>query len=255
MTTDNLEFWNKVKQPPPTALKAIKGGRLKGKSDINPQWRYQVMTEHFGPCGVGWKYKVTRQWIEDGSADQKCAFVNIDMFIKDGDEWSDPIPGSGGSMLVEKESAGLHTSDEAFKMATTDALSVAMKLLGVAGDVYAGFWDGSKYQKDPGSGSIDSGKMSDADAKKEVGRLRNTLTKCDTDQKCSKWWKDNSKAITKLPKNLQDQITKGFTEYRGKFFKQCVKGNPDKPETVKIEKCSGCDTREGCPAWQEEDNK
>ena len=62
-------------------------------------------------------------------------------------EWSDAIPGSGGSMFIEKESNGPHTSDEAIKMATTDALSVACKMLGFASDVYAGFWDGSKYNR------------------------------------------------------------------------------------------------------------
>ena len=38
-------------------------------------------------------------------------------------------------------------NDEALKMATTDALSVAMKQLGVAADVYMNNMDGSKYQK------------------------------------------------------------------------------------------------------------
>ena len=41
-------------------------------------------------------------------------------------------------MLVTKERDGLRTNDEGFKMATTDALSVAMKMLGVAADIYAG---------------------------------------------------------------------------------------------------------------------
>ena len=49
-------------------------------------------------------------------------------------------------MLTEQEKAGLHVSDECFKMATTDALSVALKMLGVAADIYAGAWDGSRYK-------------------------------------------------------------------------------------------------------------
>ena len=46
---------------------------------------------------------------------------------------------------MAKESKGLYSSDEGYKMAVTDALSVAMKSLGVAADIYAGKWDGSKY--------------------------------------------------------------------------------------------------------------
>ena len=33
-------------------------------------------------------------------------------------------------------------------MATTDALSVAMKQLGVAADIYLGMWDGRSYKSD-----------------------------------------------------------------------------------------------------------
>jgi hypothetical protein len=146
-----MRYWDKLKQPPSWAIKRITGGRLKGKSDINPQWRYQVMTELFGPCGVGWKYTINRVWSEPGSADQIFAFAEISLYIKEGDNWSEPIPGIGGSMLVEKEKEGLHSSDEGYKMAVTDALSVALKMLGVAADIYAGKWDGSKYRDAGGS--------------------------------------------------------------------------------------------------------
>lgn len=141
---DNLKLWNDVKQPPATALKEIQAGRLKGKSDINPQWRYQVMTEQFGPCGVGWKYTIDKLWTEP-AGNEVFAFALVSVYIKDGDAWSEPIPGIGGHMLMEQERAGLHANDEGFKMAVTDALSVALKMLGVAADIYMGKWDGSKY--------------------------------------------------------------------------------------------------------------
>ena len=51
-------------------------------------------------------------------------------------EWSDAIQGTGGSSEVSMESKGAYVSDECYKMALTDALSVAMKALGVAADVY-----------------------------------------------------------------------------------------------------------------------
>lgn len=138
-------YYNKLRRPPTTALKTIAGGRLKGKSDINPQWRFEVMTETFGPCGIGWRYEITRQWIEMGTDNRVFCFTNIHLFIYTGTGWSYPIPGTGGSMLIEKESGGLYNSDEAYKMSLTDALSVAFKALGVAADIYAGAWDGSKY--------------------------------------------------------------------------------------------------------------
>ena len=60
---ENLELYNALRTPPKEALKEIKAGRMKGKTDINPMWRIKVLTERFGPCGIGWKYKITKQWL------------------------------------------------------------------------------------------------------------------------------------------------------------------------------------------------
>ena len=43
----------------------------------------------------------------------------------------------------------MYNSDEAYKMAVTDALSVAFKAFGMAAEVYLGNWDGSKYKDAP----------------------------------------------------------------------------------------------------------
>lgn len=144
--SENLKIWNAVKQPPTHALKQIQAGRLKGKSDINPMWRYLAMTEQFGMCGIGWKFEIVRLWTEPGPSEQVFAFAQINLYYKQGDQWSDPIPGIGGHMLAVKESSGIHANDEGYKMAITDALGTAMKMLGVAADIYAGLWDGSKYK-------------------------------------------------------------------------------------------------------------
>ena len=144
---DNLKIYNTLKQLPKEALRTIQAGRLKGKTDVNPQYRYKAMTEQFGVCGIGWKYTIDKLWLEPAT-DQVCAFAEIGLSIKVDGEWSDPIPGTGGSMLVAKESTGLHVSDEAYKMAVTDALSVAMKMIGVAADIYAGLFDGNKYAEE-----------------------------------------------------------------------------------------------------------
>lgn len=142
---NNMEVWDKLKRPPTSALKTIKGGRLNGMTDISPQWRYQIMTEVFGQCGVGWRYSIERTWTEPGSEGQLMAFAEVLVHTKDGEDWSAGVPGIGGSTLVTLESKGLHTSDEGFKMAITDALSTALKMIGVGADIYAGKFDGTKY--------------------------------------------------------------------------------------------------------------
>lgn len=142
---DNLYIWNEKRTVPAENLKPITGGRLKGKSDISPQWRLQALTEMFGPCGVGWKYETIVRNVHEYNS-EVSAHVVINLYIKIAGKWSDAIEGQGGAMLVEKESKGLYHNDEAFKMATTDALSVACKQLGIAADVYLGKAD-SKYQR------------------------------------------------------------------------------------------------------------
>jgi hypothetical protein len=141
---DNLHIYNHARTVPQEALKPIQAGRLKGKSDINPMWRIKQLTELFGPCGFGWKYTITKQWLEPGGNEEISAFVNIELYIKHNGEWSEAIPGTGGSTFVAKEKNGLYTSDECFKMALTDAISVACKALGFGADVY---WnaDATKY--------------------------------------------------------------------------------------------------------------
>lgn len=131
----NLSLYNAIHVCPPEAQKPITSGRLSGKTDINPMWRIKALTEALGPCGVGWKYEVTRQWTETYGPEVKC-FTNINLFIRHGGEWSEPIPGTGGSSLVSVEKKGPYVSDEAYKMALTDALSVAMKALGMAANIY-----------------------------------------------------------------------------------------------------------------------
>lgn len=142
---ENLDLYQKVRSVPDSAKKTIKGGRTSGMTDINPMWRIKVLTEQFGPCGIGWYYIPTRKWLET-SGNEIAAFVDIELYIKVDGEWSKPIPGNGGSMFASKEKSGIYVSDECYKMATTDAISVACKQLGIGADVY---WDSdrTKYNK------------------------------------------------------------------------------------------------------------
>ena len=139
----NLDLYNRVRIVPEEAKKPIKGGRLNGMTDINPMWRIKVLTSEYGPCGIGWFYKPVKKWTEQAGG-ETVAFVDIELFIKVDGEWSHPICGTGGSKLSQNERNGLFVSDECYKMATTDAISVACKQLGIGADVYFGA-DRTKY--------------------------------------------------------------------------------------------------------------
>jgi hypothetical protein len=172
---DNLDIWQKVARPPESALKKIVGGRLAGMTDINPQWRLKAMTEVFGPCGIGWKWSIEKLWTEPGASGEVMAFALVNVWIVRPDgmtvndlpvAWAEPIPGIGGSALVAKERDGLRANDEAYKMAVTDALSVALKCLGVASDIYERKYDGSKYTDAPNASALQPpAKLSDRAAR------------------------------------------------------------------------------------------
>lgn len=146
---DKLHLYELGRVVPDNAKKEISAGRLKGMTDINPMWRIKKLTEMFGACGIGWWYDITdKRIVFDEVTNQKAAFVDILLFYVDPEtgKESHGIPGTGGSSFVAQESKGAYLSDECFKMALTDAISVSAKALGIGADVY---WNenGTKYSK------------------------------------------------------------------------------------------------------------
>lgn len=143
---ENLDLYNSWREVPQNAQKTITGGNLNGKTDINPMWRIKVLTDRFGPVGFGWYTRITEHWTDTetiGGNVERVAWVRLELYIKQGGEWSQPIEGVGGSKYAGK-GRGSELNDEAFKMAETDALSVACKKLGIGADIYwAG--DNTKY--------------------------------------------------------------------------------------------------------------
>jgi len=130
-----MDLYNRLRKVPDDAKKTIAAGRLKGFTDINPMWRIKALTETFGPCGFGWWYKITDKRLE-AHGDEVKAFVDIELYYMVDGKVSQPVVGTGGSSFVSMEKSGAYVSDECFKMALTDAISVAAKSLGVGADVY-----------------------------------------------------------------------------------------------------------------------
>lgn len=139
---NNMQIYEAARAVPPEAQKAFDNGSFKG-TDINPMWRIKKLTELFGPCGIGWYYEVVSERSETHH-DQTMAIVDLNLYIKMDGEWSKPIFGTGGNLLVRPTKSGPRASDEGYKMALTDALSVACKALGIGADIYFGK-DKTKY--------------------------------------------------------------------------------------------------------------
>lgn len=136
-----MRFYEAMRAVPKEAQKSFDNGKFSG-TDINPMWRIKILTEQFGPCGIGWYTEVVnREMITASDGKTMCAFIGINLFIKIDGEWSKPIYGEGGNTFVafvrpKQKEPYLSITDEAFKMAYTDAISNAAKALGCGADIW-----------------------------------------------------------------------------------------------------------------------
>lgn len=137
---DNMRYYEKGRSVPKEAQKQFSNGRFSG-TDINPMWRIKKLTEMFGPVGIGWYTEVTRQEVVEADEGNMMVFVDVNLYIKEGDTWSKPIFGTGGNTLKTKGRG----DDEGYKKAYTDAVSIACKALGIGADVWFANDTTSKY--------------------------------------------------------------------------------------------------------------
>lgn len=136
----NMSIWDRVCNTPPERTQKFQysaGGRQ--FNDVNPQWRLQVLTETFGPCGHGWGYEIMERWREKWG-DVECCYVMLRLwyFDKELKQTCFTGPQIGGTAVT-------YSPDECWKMSVTDALGKCAALLGVAADIYLGVFD-TKYR-------------------------------------------------------------------------------------------------------------
>ena len=150
----NMKVYDALRECPEEAQKPITSGPLKGYTNIIPQWRYERLTREFGVCGIGWRYDRPEYSFEKLDNGVIVCFCSTNLYVRIDGEWSEPIPGEGGSNFVSSMGCNeLIVSDECRKMALTDALGTAAKMLGLAADVY--FAQGARDSKYPSDDTQD----------------------------------------------------------------------------------------------------
>lgn len=212
-TNENMRYYTQSKTVPGEAQKPIHGGRLKGMTDINPMWRIKQLTEMFGPVGIGWYYKIVDKHIEP-FGNEAAAFVDIELYYKENGEWSMPIYGTGGSSFVTIENSGkAYMSDECFKMALTDAISIACKALGFAADIYYSK-DRTKYDNQAEAAEA-TPKAQPTEKKVTVAELEAAMKKKGVSKEdlFATYKRDTGKTCTDL------KFIKA--EYKTKYFNMC----------------------------------
>lgn len=137
-TDQNMRFYVQVQNTPKDAQKPFSNGRFNG-TDVNPMYRIKMLTMMFGPVGQGW-------WTEDEqytmvpceATGEVAVFCTLKLFYRDPDthEISKGVSGVGGNKFLVSQKSGKYCNDEAYKMAYTDAVSIACKALGFSHDIY-----------------------------------------------------------------------------------------------------------------------
>ncbi len=138
---DKTELWDRLGKTDPKHTKAFsRAGGFKGTA-IKPMFSYRRMTEEYGPCGVGWGVgEPTFQVVTAG--DEILVYCTTSIWHG---ARGNIVFGVGGDKAVIKQSSGLRSDDEAFKKAFTDAVTNALKLIGVGADVHMGLFEDNKY--------------------------------------------------------------------------------------------------------------
>lgn len=143
MTTPNKALWDSVFTTDPAHVKPITGKDYGGNSP-KPYWIIQRATEVFGPCGIGWGYRIDSERFE--------RFGNDALHVAQVTVWYEwqgkrgEVTQMGQTKAAYTTSKGQYKIDEdAPKKSITDALVKCLSYLGFAGDIFSGRWDDSKY--------------------------------------------------------------------------------------------------------------
>lgn len=205
----NTELWDKVRRVPPEHLKPFDNGKFKGTA-IKPMWAIKVMTETYGPMGTGWGVLAYSYRTED-AGESRLVFCEMTVWYGTKDK---TVQGIGGDWLVRNGKG----DDEALKKAYTDALTNALKHLGVAADIHMNLWDGSKYKDEkpapaPVMQSINgttgtSKAASRAAYEKLVKEVRDIVSM----SAITNWYKTNAAEIDKLPPDWVDEFRIEFSD-------------------------------------------
>jgi hypothetical protein len=143
--SDNLRHWEALCHTDKAATKPFDRGRFKGTA-TNPIWREWLLTEHFGPCGIGWGMNPPEFTLVP-AGDELVVFCTVALWYSDEGEKAGYVYGVGGDKVIRVEKNGPFISDEAYKAAFTDALGNAMKHIGVGADIMSGEFDADKYTR------------------------------------------------------------------------------------------------------------
>lgn len=184
------DLWDRLGRTDPAHTKQFKRAGGFAGTAIKPMWSYRRMTEEYGPCGEGWGVNEPSFQVVPGPEGEVLVYCTVSIWHGKRDV---TVFGVGGDKVVGKNKYGLSSDDEAFKKAFTDAVTNALKLIGVGADVHMGMFDDSKY--------VNERKQEEAQSKSTVpdgtriafmAECRETIRKSGSAETLGAWWNSDA---------------------------------------------------------------
>lgn len=215
--TNNLSLWSSVEKTDPSQTKAITGKPYKGTSP-KPYHIVHKATETFGPCGIGWGFRIVRERVEDGAAGDKVHIAHIAVWYEWGGKRGE-VEHVGQTMFSGKRNDGkTYTDEDAPKKSVTDALVKALSMIGFAGDIFMGRYDDSKYVAELREEIAEQNRAPSA-AETYVERCKGVIASCNSSQELRDWWNREAGMRGQLFAGNSDpdfQVLVGIYQTRGK---------------------------------------
>jgi hypothetical protein len=157
----NLKVWDQFEVTDTRFTKPMDTGA--GLTSINPEYQIKKFTEVFGPCGAGWGFTVKESFMVDGAdmmnravkddagapinfGPMKINTVRLELwYLEPLSNHRCVIEGVGHTNFVSMTKYGPFTDGDYEKKSVTDALTKAMSMLGMGGDVRMGQFDNKEY--------------------------------------------------------------------------------------------------------------
>jgi hypothetical protein len=167
-----LDLWNQLEVTDPRMTKQFDRGSFKGTA-VDALFNVKRLTEHFGPVGGNWGWKVLSERLDTFGTDKdaqtihsltlRAWFVQPDGQVHEFDH----IGHTKVAYWTRGQNARFMVDDEFGKKSLTDALSKVMVCLGASADVWLGRFDGNKYYEPPKADDVAPAQEIEAPAKRQ----------------------------------------------------------------------------------------
>jgi hypothetical protein len=185
MSKETMKIWDALYETDENYIKEVNFGRK--FNAIDPYYQIKKITEVFGPAGFGWWYET--ELLSGFNEEDPLVVVKVKFYYRlpeNREQISAPIEVITSAKRMGKENK---IDIDAYKKATTDALTKAFSIVGCDAGVFMGEYDNNKYVQREGSKAQDSGEPASEAQVKYLDKL-------------SKNWKELAKSKDMIPGKL-----------------------------------------------------